>query len=546
MNHHSRFVDMLAVRADLSVDDAVALSEHLAGCADCSHLAGVYVRQDGILRRATQASPPAAIRHGVSRAVRVPSEPGWRSWQRSWQRSWRLPLATVTILLLIGVTVTTVLWPRGATPVRASVVTMLRRLVASSTTSQPNTGSSTVSYNEAVFAGNMPLQSQTYTFPHRLTVRWAIRDVRHYRIEATTELPAIQAGTVTYIRNGETLLVYDHRSEEALRQDLTAEDRDPPVRDLLQETPAGFELGRLLNGGTWSGPYPDPTVSIRQYLVSLRGSPFEEPLHPAEYARIVGSTTLLGQSVDIVDFGPLERSDYITGCSFTRPGHCLHHPTGRGYERVWVSTRHPLVLRYEQRGTGEPSSAFRPVTRMRMRVTSLHVGVGPTDHQLQYRPPASIRVEKRGTASEVSGGGNGDASTEPTPIFRPLLAVSGPNGADEPDVPAFYQFYSGPARTPAELDQVWSAGAYGPRDQVIGPYVEVQEYVQWHGLPAAWRQGVPHRAGRCTVYTGAYADGQRWLALQRAPLSIVASTNRLSTRQLVQYAATVLCTARSR
>jgi hypothetical protein len=62
------------------------------------------------------------------------------------------------------------------------------------------------------------------------------------------------------------------------------------------------------------------------------------------------------------------------------------------------------------------------------------------------------------------------------------------------------------------------------------------------GTRTAYKTGAPSTAGRCWIWTGRYVDRQRWLSFQRGKISVVISTNSLSTRDLVRYASDLVCT----
>ncbi len=532
MTEHADIIDRLAVQRDLSPEERAALQHHLAHCADCHRVAAEYNRQDDLLRPFGRVPAPPLLRSTIRQGL-PPRPANYRV------RRWMVgALGVIAAILVMSAVVLVVGLPRSAIPARASVLTTLRQLVAHPRPPLPYSGRSVVSYNEAVFGGNMPVASRVYSFPHHLVIRWSVRTVRQYRIDVTTQLPAIQAGTVTYIRDGERLLIYDHRTEQADIANLTAEDHSSIIRRELHRSPAASRLATLLNGGSWAGPYPDPTESVRQYLASLRRSPGQPPLHPSAFVHVVGQTRLLGQPVSIVDIGPLERTDFITGCSFQRPGHCRHHPTGRGVERLWIATQRPVVLQYAERDTGAADLRTGSiVTRRQMRVTSLRFGVGPTTRDLRLQPPVALHhLGSGGNAGLATAGGNPTPPNLPSPFVVPSRSSVG-----LPTTPMFYELYDGPTGRLAEYDQVWGAGTLGPEDLVVGPYLEVQQYVQVHGLPVGLKRSAARGASGCTVYTGRYADGQRWIALQRGQVAVVASTNSLSPGELVGYAEDALC-----
>jgi len=532
MTEHTDIADLLAVRRELPPERQAVLDEHLTRCAACAYVASVYDRQDIVLRPLTYAPPPVSLRGRVRQRVRentARSRP-WYRWPLGGLGALATTLAAAAVIVMI------ITSGRTAIPARASVPATLRQLVAHPGPHFPYSGTSIVSYDEWRYTGNMAPASRSYAFPHSAAVRWSIGDLLHYRVDITTQLPAIQAGTVTYVRNGERLLIYDRRTGRAGTVNLTAEDRDPIFQREFHQPAATVRLATLMNGGTWAGPYLDPTESVRQYLASLHRGAGQGPLHPPQFVRIVGRTHVLGQPVVIVDLGPLERSDYITGCSFQHPGHCLHHPTGWGIERLWITTRHPIVLAYAQRGVGAPAVTASMVTRMRMQVTSLHLGVGPTDHNLHFRPSIPVPDLDQGNGGPViSIGGSSPSSSPPAPFFLP----ASPRITGQASYPDVFQVAAGglPGQV-AGYDQIWSTEPAG--SPVSGPYLEVQEVEALH-LSFVLRRATQKMAGRCEAYVGTYRDGLRWIALQHGRVSVVASTNALSMIELVQYAGQALC-----
>jgi hypothetical protein len=50
-------------------------------------------------------------------------------------------------------------------------------------------------------------------------------------------------------------------------------------------------------------------------------------------------------------------------------------------------------------------------------------------------------------------------------------------------------------------------------------------------------------ARSCQVWTGAFADGLRWLTMMRGQIAILVVANKLTTTELVQYAAKGVCGA---
>jgi hypothetical protein len=374
----------------------------------------------------------------------------------------------------------------------------------------------------------IPAAAAIYYDQHTVMARWAVRDDRHFRVDLTIVQPALLAETITYIRNGSRLLVYDHRTETASESRLRQGGPFPIDRWLLSGLKNALPLGA-------GAPDPDPLQSIQRYLRSLQQSGADR--QPPEYARLVGHGRVLGRQADIVEFGPLQREDYITGCSFTHPGPCTHHPSGHGTGRVWVDHYYPLILRYQEIGTtNDPDVAtnFQTVT------TSLQYGRGPSSRALRYRPP--VRVVRTGwPVLLVSGAWSasfGPSVAPPKGFLTPLPPTRFHSSLTTAAVTDL--FSDGPTAETTGYHRVYSTGTM-ENGRVTGPYLFIQEHLQVHGLPAPLRQGAPAREGRCQVYGGRYADGQQWAAFQRGRVSVLISTNALSEEDLMRYVGQDYC-----
>jgi hypothetical protein len=62
---HEECRDLLAMRQDLSAEQARWLDEHLAGCRECRELAAEYARQDAFLQSLLLPAPPLTFQSGV-------------------------------------------------------------------------------------------------------------------------------------------------------------------------------------------------------------------------------------------------------------------------------------------------------------------------------------------------------------------------------------------------------------------------------------------------------------------------------------------------
>ncbi len=478
-----------------------------------------YRAQDLALRGLPQACAASDLRVRVLELINTHGDK--KEDRRGLWLPWAAAIATLLAVLLLPLHQT----PSGVT---ASGIPVLRRYASDTQQLGPNTGTATVSYR--MLGSNdelVPAASATFLDGHRLRVHWSVGDVRHYRIDITTVEPALLAGTVTYVRSGSRILVYDRRSETALEASIHP---SPFMSDA--------QLLALLKTGLSFGPAvgPAPDESINHFVATLRRQ--SAGLHPPGYARLVGHGRLLGRKVDIVEFGPLQRSDYITGCSFDHPGHCMHHPSGAGFARVWIDHVYPIVLRYEASDAGSDRSM---TSGLHVQVVSIRYGMGPPARDLQFRPPVrTVRIPyifaNVGIASGVPFPGS--------PFVNPGLPT-GFTSTDWLDVLDDVYQTAIPTKPP-RYDRVYGRSTPsllgGQRvASVQGPYVYIEQQVQMHGLPIELRRGVVRKAGACEVYVGRYSDGQRWLAFQARRVSVLIATNALSEDQLVGYAAHDVC-----
>jgi hypothetical protein len=81
------------------------------------------------------------------------------------------------------------------------------------------------------------------------------------------------------------------------------------------------------------------------------------------------------------------------------------------------------------------------------------------------------------------------------------------------------------------------------RDSANQGFVYLKERIRALGLPAGLTTESPQTAGACQVWTGTFPDGVRWLAMMRGHIAILVATDTLTQANLVQYAASGICTA---
>ncbi len=522
---------LLASYDDLTVRERQDIDSHLAGCIPCRQALEGYRRQDADMRALPAEQMPDAVRLAVRHRR---SAPGSR----------RTVLPGLGLIAALVALAASILLPLHRQPavVVASGLPLLRRVARTVQEVPPNMGTARISYE--ALGGNdaeLPAAAATYNNHQTMLIHWQVRDAFHYRVDVIVQRPRFEQGTVTYVRNGRTLTVYDHRLGYAVV--------GPAPHDRFQ--PAWQQLAFLRYGwqavpGTAMPPIADASIARFTAEIRRRGS----SLHPASYARIVGPDRVAGQPAHIVEYGPLERFDIVTGCSFAHPGHCLHHPRGNGEARVSIADRYPMVLRYDD--SGMVPATFLP-RHTHYIVTSLRFGVGPPASVLNYRPPVPLhRVSDPLVRALESGAG---PVSVPGSGTTALIPVSVPQ-ATPPLSREIQDNYAEPIRrradptdafsglTTTRTDTLYGTGRFrnvlgaGPH-AAVGPYVLVQARRQVGGLPSGLRQGKPELRGGCAVYGGTYADGQHWAALQLHRVTILISTNTMTLPAVRQYAGQV-------
>lgn len=399
----------------------------------------------------------------------------------------------------------------------------------------PFTGTAVVTWHATDVLQAPPDVAQAIGW-HREIVRFAVRDMTHYRVDVQMTAPALEAGTRTIAVNGTRIVVYDTRTGTA----ATPSPQDAYVDYFLR---AGLPL--VMSGNdqrnhlTYGLPaqLPNPREPLTRYLRSLRG----DPMHTGvpHTATVSGHGTLLGNHVEVVDYGPVIID--VHGCAQPNSAACKQSMTGSGDARIWLDQRHTFILKY--RLLDMPDAIRTPALPRDtlFRVTHITYGRGPAASDLQFQPPVPV-VQSDGTLmSGIGGGHDPNPPPPPKPFFRAppprvsslaacFLTQLNDEGVPPGTAGLSYLFAHDPTGTCNQL----KAGT---------PYVLVQEHIQVQGLPAALRNGQPHAAGRCQVWTGSAAHGQGWAAFAQGPVSARVTTNTLSENDLLQYIATRLCSS---
>ncbi|MGH2449411.1 MAG: hypothetical protein ACRDFS_12525, partial [Chloroflexota bacterium] len=411
-----------------------------------------------------------------------------------------------------GLTVT----QRGAKP--ASAYDLLRQAMAASF---PSSGSSRVTYTSLPWY-KLPKASVAYAGRHEVLARWFVRDATHFRIVMQVVKPVLESGTETVVVNGRSFSAYDRRTGAAWHSTIPA------------SALPGAEsyLFGLFTTGEFGSPQAvsSPATSIRAFLHLVRKNASDF----GGSVRLLGQTHLLGQPVDIVDYGPLRVTAcvrYGAGRSPNGARRCLQgHGVGRA--RVWINSHHHLILRYREYGLLAQSSVIQ--TNFRYQVTSIHFPASAPRRKLSAPHPAGQRRPWGSFGRTESGNG----VFLPVAAFAPICSA-GP-GWHEIDQSPIADI--GPLSNRVETDALFTAGSpTRARGFQSSPYLLVQERVRVSGLPTRFKREKTTTAGGRSVRTGTYTDGQHWLAFQHGSLSIVLSTNALTTKQLLLYVDRQMC-----
>jgi hypothetical protein len=382
----------------------------------------------------------------------------------------------------------------------------------------------------------MPTEATPYAGRHQLLVHFMVMNRTHFHVDIETIQPVLESGTLSVTVNGREISSYDSRTNTAGRSFV------PPA---LFKQEKSYLLDYFQNGLVYAGA-AGPTPTIQRLLATLRAPTF--PLCFGRSAHIVRQQQVLGRTAVVIDYGPLSVSTYITGCSFSHPGHCVHHTVSSGWSRVWVDRAHPFVLKYAQYGMpNDPHNLQFDSSDLTSQVTSVQYGVGPTN--LRFYAPVPVVNTSNWIigASGSSTGGQSSSCAGPAGF----LAVGTPRGLRSEGENTVE---SGPLPRTTAVDALFSTGqrvttytrSVGGAERpfglyVAGPYVLVQQRVQAHGLPVSLQTGSPQLRRGCRIWSGKYADGQRWAAFARGTVSVLVSTNTMSASRLLHYTARKVC-----
>lgn len=528
MTRHASIQAMLARRDRLNPEEEAAVAAHITECRECRERATDYSAQVAFLRSFRREATPPGLRDGLLAIVDQSVTPtadkshtgvlerlagdlmrGPRGLLPSgvW-RSLRRPAVALAAAIAIAIAVLSPLVSeRTATPASAD---QLLRAAAQTAQALPSSGTATITY-----LGWMTSQIHDHTVPYRLAETWAATDAQHYRTVVQTIEPAIDSGTLTTIQDGSRVTQYDTRTETAS----------------VRTWPASFPNYFSLAGGAPMGGVA-PGKSIQQYLDAT-----QQNLPPSvpHFARILGKAQLLGRRVDVVQFAPVVRG--IQCISKGQTSTNCNTPLDYGTATVWIDDATHFVLRYRA-DLPNPDS---PVRSTLFQVTSFTLGRGATEAQLSTRPPVPVQPFTHGSIGSTSGGGGPPGFIVPAPHGF----LSAPAPSELRNANSDMEFVNTlPLGDITGINILFNPNArpnvtygYVPGDH----FLLIEERIRVHGLPAALQVGAPVQAGTCRAWAGSTPDSLHTLAFARGTISILVTSDSLSTQDLVSYAAQNMC-----
>jgi hypothetical protein len=559
MNRHSRFQKMLLFPHDLTLPESNELGRHLAECVRCRKDQAMIRTAQSALEGLRHVPTPTTLAEGLRK--RASQRHSLKTPKGIWHGR-RIGLAAIACAAVVIAAVFGVFGQQR--PATVSAYAILVRAGQQPTSGlYPFSGSSRVSFTETPWY-LLPPRVADYAGHHVITAQWWVEDANHFRVDIHVLQPALERGAITAVLNDGMFTVYDARSGRAtvLRRE--------PLRQLSMTAPA--LLSFLQNGAQPNGLYTRSPLSITGYLASHAN---RSRLGVASYARIVRQTRMLGHPVDVIEFGPLTVMSYDSngcygsstggpqGTPVVHPpaGPCHHYRQSMGWARVFIERDDLLVLRFEEHGVNDIENPLGLSVRYLYQVTSLRMHTGPSRSALSYRPPIAPLVTRvrQPQPARVSTSQGADDLTAPGFIGRLQPTTDALSAYSRLATTyfaqqlggSFYHYAEPPLPVIRGMDvlfaevhhwvKVYTAWHGRASIYVTGPYLLVQERQLAKGLPGSFTQGAPIQVATCRAWTGAYADGQHWIAFQRSRASIVVSSNVLSTRRLVEYVSKDVC-----
>lgn len=335
---------------------------------------------------------------------------------------------------------------------------------------------------------------------------FSVRDATHWRVDVHTGSPIIDSHDQTIVSDGHQVVAYSTLSNHAFRLS----------NGVSQSV---FLLSALL--GSRGAAIGTTTANYIRLAKS----------NPKVKVRSLGQTQILGRTTDVLQISPI---GFTTTGSCSGPGDCASKEKGYGRAKVWLDHEHGVVLRYEEGGTSRFSGAARGY---RYLVTSITFRSGPSDVDIAYVPPVAVADAPRNQGGSSSGYSSGSGSAMQFQAPPGFIAVG------QPTIQGATLLLRGTGNGEEWLSSgtAFVTGIF--RGSPQQGFVYIKERIRPLGLPAELMTGKVQTAGACSVWTGTFPDGLRWLAMMRGKIAILVVANKLSRSGLVHYAAKGICRA---
>ena len=408
------------------------------------------------------------------------------------RRSTRLAPVALGIALTLGLVATPAHGAPAARPSRQTGSTAIVPFTGTATT----TSTAWDPHVPATATRDLSRGEQTETF--------SVRDATHWRVALHVTAPIIDRNDQTIVADGQQVVVYSTLFNRAVR------------------LPGGVtQSAALLGSVLHSGGVPLGTTTA-QYISLLERT-------PRVTVRSLGEGQVAGRQAAIIQVAPL---GLVSTGSCTGPKACAKKEKGYGSAKLWLDQQYGIILRYETHGMSKLPGGPRGY---RYLVTSITFGQGPSDADLAYSPPVAVTALPSNATSQGGGGGSGPGTRFQAPPG--FIAIQDPVAQG-----------SAMQLRESAYSSEWLSGGTSVAEGLFQGgasqgFVYVKERIRALGLPVALMTGSPQMARSCQVWTGAFADGLRWLTMMRGQIAILVVANKLTTTELVQYAAKGVCGA---
>lgn len=279
-------------------------------------------------------------------------------------------------------------------------------------------------------------------------LRWWLQDDAHWKWEAETVEPVLDARRFVAAADGTTVTTY---------ADTTNVYSERPFQPL----PGGYVMPPAMS--VMIGPVPAPDSDAFVTMLGQWGD-------GSTSARVVGEEVLLGRKTQVIEVSPVRTS------SSSSSGSGVETTSTSGTMRVWLDPERMVAMKAI---IDDPENQSLAAV-----VTKLEWDVRPSNAAIRFTPPPGAT---KSDDDDVSGSGSGGASM--TPGQREVRLAAGflvPSYVPE----GFLQVRessstSGGASEPDGAEAIIA----GPDDTTPRPYIRLQETRRPGGLPPSLAKG---------------------------------------------------------